>query len=44
MVAEFTSEFVDFRPTPSPLVSLQAVELEEAVLEHRFINRGTREN
>ncbi len=38
MVAEFTKEFVDFRPTPS--ISLQAVEIEEAVLGAILLDPG----
>lgn len=40
MVAELTSKPIDFRPTPSPLVSLQAVELEEAVLGAVLLDPG----
>lgn len=32
MVAEFESKVIDFRSTPSPSISVQSIELEEAVL------------
>lgn len=40
MVAEFESKLIDFRPTPSPLVSLQAVEIEEATLGAILLDPG----
>lgn len=40
MVAEFESKVIDFRSTPSPSISVQSIELEEAVLGAILLDPG----